>query len=122
MDLNYLLYHHQLLLVRAANPRARAAERLRAAVRAARISSLIEAWRAAHIKGRRFPLPGAGGELLSPLSSLSTGGLRFARLAKRDSFTSWPGAAGSEGREPRTEESSGRLQRRREARRPARAE
>lgn len=57
MDLNFLLYHHQLLLVRAANPRARAPDRLRAAVRAVRVSTLIAAWRAARIEGRRFPLP-----------------------------------------------------------------
>ena len=45
MDLNYILFRHQLLLVAAADPAARPDERGRAAARADRISSAVEAWR-----------------------------------------------------------------------------
>jgi hypothetical protein len=77
MDLNYILFRHQLLLVAAADPAARPDERGRAAARADRISCAVEAWRSERIEGARIPLPRSfQARNLSPLSSLSTGGLR----------------------------------------------
>lgn len=57
MDLNYLLYHHQKLLVRSRDPALTKVERARAARRANLIGCLVERYRSARIPGPRIPLP-----------------------------------------------------------------
>ena len=57
MDLNYLFYRHQQLIVRARSAAASQAERTRAAARAGLIGCLIERYRSARIPGRRIPIP-----------------------------------------------------------------
>ena len=58
MDLNYLFYRHQILLVRAADADANE-ERESAAASAERVGCLIERYRDARIEGPRIPLPTA---------------------------------------------------------------
>ena len=56
MDLNYLLYHHQILLVRAADADVDE-EREAATIKADRVGSLIEHYRDVRMDGPRVPIP-----------------------------------------------------------------